>query len=136
MFGMVQLTRIHPLMFVGCPRHLRHDPPPSYTLSGNHPEPVFHPRMNSRSEHIASYYVRSSLAFHLSCHALFAMISVYLLFLPPLNIRLTPLLPPTTPLPCMTTSSTTVPLPSSFQANSAPSPLPHISYLSLLVYLQ
>src|SRR3954471_13106007 len=57
--------------------------PPPDTLSGNHPEPVFHPRMNSSSELIASYYARSSFAFHLSCHALVAMIAVYLLFLPP-----------------------------------------------------
>src|SRR3954465_4118986 len=54
------------------------------TLTGNHPEPVFHPRMNSSSELIASYYVRSSFVFHLSCHALIAMIAVYLLFPPPL----------------------------------------------------
>src|SRR3954467_14547291 len=53
---------------------------------------------------------------------------------PPLNLRETPLLPPTTPLPCTTTSSTTVPLPSSFQASSAPSPLPHIAYLSVFIY--
>src|SRR3954469_2786700 len=59
--------------------------PPPDTLSGNHPEPVFHPRMNSSSELIASYYVRSSFAFHLSCDALIAMIAVYLLFLPPLS---------------------------------------------------
>src|SRR4051812_35059468 len=57
--------------------------PPPDTLSGNHPEPVFHRRMNSSSELIASYYVRSSFAFHLSCHALIAMIALYLLFLPP-----------------------------------------------------
>src|SRR3954463_35006 len=57
--------------------------PPPDTLSGNHPEPVFHPRMNPSSELIASYYVRSSFVFHLSCHALIAMIAVYLLFLPP-----------------------------------------------------
>src|SRR3954463_12896311 len=44
-------------------------PPLSDTLSGNHPEPVFHPRMNSRSEHIALYYVRAPLTFHLSCIA-------------------------------------------------------------------
>src|SRR3954465_13896765 len=56
------------------------------TLTGNHPEPVFHPRMNSSSELIASYYARSSFAFHLSCHALIAMIAVYLLFLPPLSL--------------------------------------------------
>src|SRR3954469_21840182 len=41
--------------------------PPPDTLSGNHPEPVVHPRMNSRSEQRASYYVRASIAFHLSC---------------------------------------------------------------------
>src|SRR3954464_13064597 len=39
----------------------------------------------------------------------------------PLNLRYTTLLPPTTPLLRTTTSSTTVPLPSSFQASSAPS---------------
>src|SRR3954465_4118987 len=52
----------------------------------------------------------------------------------PLNLRYTPLLPPTTPLPCTTTSSTTVPLPSSSQASSAPSSLPHIAYLSVFIY--
>src|SRR3954467_3051232 len=52
---------------------------------------------------------------------------------PPLNLRETPLLPPTTPLPSTTTSSTTVPLPSSFQASRATSPLPHIAYLSIFI---
>src|SRR3954465_13933339 len=42
--------------------------PPPDTLSGNHPEPVFQPRMNSRSELIASYYVRASIDFLLSCN--------------------------------------------------------------------
>src|SRR4051812_11672786 len=36
-------------------------PPPPDTLSGNHPEPIFHPRMISRSELIVSYYVRASI---------------------------------------------------------------------------
>src|ERR1041384_1496617 len=54
--------------------------PPPDTLSGNHPEPIIHPRMNSSSELIASYHVRSTFAFHLSCHALIAMFAVYLLF--------------------------------------------------------
>src|SRR3954463_4315148 len=58
--------------------------PPPDTLSGNHPEPVFHPRMNSCFELIASYYVRAPFTIHLSFHALFAMIAVYILFLPPL----------------------------------------------------
>src|SRR4051812_36875208 len=57
--------------------------PPPDTLSGNHPKPVFHPRMNSSSELIALYYVRSSFAFYLSCHALIAMLAVYLLCVPP-----------------------------------------------------
>src|SRR3954462_1469563 len=70
-------------MFVGSPRHLLPDSPPPNTLSDNHSEPVFHPRMISRSEHIASNYVRSSLAFHMSCHAVFVRLALYLLFLPP-----------------------------------------------------
>src|SRR4051812_48958495 len=41
--------------------------PPPDTLSGNHPEPIVHPRMNSRSEQHASYYVGASIAFHMSC---------------------------------------------------------------------
>src|ERR1043165_6934337 len=42
--------------------------PPPDTLSGNHPEPVFHPQMNSRSEQRTSYYVRASVSFLLSCN--------------------------------------------------------------------
>src|ERR1041385_1777347 len=42
--------------------------PPPDTLSGNHPELAVHPRMNFRSMHIASYYVRAPITFHLSCH--------------------------------------------------------------------
>src|SRR3954471_8420445 len=41
--------------------------PPPYTLSGNHPGLAVHPRMNCRSEQRASYYVRVSIAFRLSC---------------------------------------------------------------------
>src|SRR3954466_8382393 len=43
--------------------------PPLDTLSGNHPELAVHPRMNSRSEQRASYYIRASLRFHMSCLA-------------------------------------------------------------------
>src|SRR3954465_14365878 len=39
------------------------------TLSGNHPEPVVHPRMNSRPEQRASHCVRTPLIIHLSCRA-------------------------------------------------------------------
>src|ERR1041385_442414 len=35
------------------------NPPPLDTLSGNHPEPVFHPRMNSRSEQRALQCART-----------------------------------------------------------------------------
>src|SRR3954468_11061704 len=82
--GINQLTRIqHPHVCRMCTTPPTSSPP-SDTLSGNHPEPVIHPRMNSSSELIASFYLRSPIAFHLSCLVLFAMIVVYLLFLPPL----------------------------------------------------
>src|ERR1041384_1891705 len=42
--------------------------PPPDTLSGNHPEPVLHPRMNSRSVHCAAYCVRAPSTLHMSCH--------------------------------------------------------------------
>src|SRR4051812_37384167 len=45
-------------------------PPPPDTLSGNHPEPVVHPRMNFRSEQRASFYVRALITFHLSCNTI------------------------------------------------------------------
>src|SRR3954468_12207107 len=63
---------------------------------------------------------------------LIAMFALYLLFLPPLFccLRQTPLLPPTTPLLSTTTSPTTVPLPSSYQASRA-IPLSHISSIYL-----
>src|ERR1043165_8248605 len=35
-------------------------PSPPDTLSGNHPEPVPHPRMNSRSEQYTLYRIRAS----------------------------------------------------------------------------
>src|SRR3954470_21827900 len=58
--------------------------PPPDTLSGNHPEPVIHPRMNSSSELIASYRVRVTFKIHRHAFHLFVMLAVYLLFLPPL----------------------------------------------------
>src|ERR1041384_1539586 len=48
-------------------------------------------------------------------------------------LRVAPLLPLTTPLPPTTTSSTTVPLSSSFQASRANPPLPHIGYCSIFI---
>src|SRR3954471_13861369 len=61
--------------------------PPSDTLSGNHPEPVFHPRLNSSSEQIASYCVISPIPLHLSCIVLFAMLLCIYCFAPPFNLR-------------------------------------------------
>src|ERR1041384_6502099 len=67
LFGIDQLTRIHhPHVSRMSTTPPASSPPPS-TLSANHPEPVFHPRIIFRSEHIATNYVRSSIVFHLSC---------------------------------------------------------------------
>src|SRR4051812_90587 len=46
--------------------------------------------MNSRSEQRASNYVRSSIAFHLSCIAFVCYACLYLLFLPPLLLSGSP----------------------------------------------
>src|SRR4051812_36507001 len=46
-------------------------PPPPDTLSGNHPEPVLHLRMISRSEHRALYTVcNSSVLSFIDCQCL------------------------------------------------------------------
>src|SRR3954467_13523051 len=48
-----------------------HDPsgmiPPLDTLSGNHPEPVLHPRINSRSEQYTVYRIRATLTLCFPC---------------------------------------------------------------------
>src|SRR4051812_49664143 len=61
-------------------------PPPPDTLSDNHPEPVFHPRMNSRSEQRASYCVRTPFTIHLLCLAfvLLLLLCIYCFFPTPL----------------------------------------------------
>ena len=56
-------------MFVRYPRHLRLDPPLRT------PCPVITGEVAISAELIASFYVRSPIAFHLSCLVLFAMIS-------------------------------------------------------------
>src|SRR3954471_5898830 len=59
--------------------------PPPDPLSGNHPEPVVHPQVNSRSEHIALHCVRTPFTFHLLCLAfiLLLLLCIYCFF-PPL----------------------------------------------------
>src|SRR3954465_237862 len=71
------------------------EPSPPDHLSGNHPEPVVHPQMNSRSEQRALHCIRTSLTFHTSCHASFCYDCLYLLCLSPFIFRLTPRLPST-----------------------------------------
>src|ERR1041385_642708 len=61
--------------------------PPPVTLSGNHPEPVVHPLMNSRSDQRALHCVRTSFTIHLLCLAfvLLLLLCIYCFF--PLNLR-------------------------------------------------
>src|SRR4051812_43452768 len=82
--GMVQLTRIHPPYLC---RMSMNPPtlylPPPVTLSGNHPEPVVHPRMNSRSEQRASHCARTPLTLHTSCRAFVCYdFFVFIVFIP------------------------------------------------------
>src|SRR4051812_12606183 len=67
LFGIDQLSQIHHQNACRMSTTPRHDPPPPDTLSGNHPEPLVHPRMNCRSVPRVSYNVRAPIAFHLSC---------------------------------------------------------------------
>src|SRR3954466_10471753 len=62
--------------------------PPLDPLSGNQPEPVLHPRMNSRSVQRVSFNVRSPITIHLSCHAFDCYdCFVFTVSPPPLNLR-------------------------------------------------
>ena len=50
------------------PSNIPHtDPSPSGCTADNYPELAVHPRMNFRSEHSASYCVRTPLTLHTSC---------------------------------------------------------------------
>src|ERR1043165_1954361 len=88
--------------------------------------------MKSRSVHRALYNVRVSFTIHLSCHALIAMIALYLLFLPPLSY-----------CPVVPTTDADAPVIDYFVDDRTPtiklpgkqshSPLPHIAYLSVFI---
>src|SRR4051812_23057737 len=107
--------------------------PHSDTLFGNHPELAVHPQMNSRSEQRASYYVRASIAFHLSCVTIVCYACFVFIVSSPLSYC--PVVPTTdvdAPLFDYFIDDR-VPLPSSFQASRATSPLPHIAYLSIFI---
>ena len=52
------------------PSNMPHtEPSPSGCTADNHPELVFHPRVDSRSEANTLYCVRIPLTLHTSCHA-------------------------------------------------------------------
>src|SRR3954466_6901557 len=89
--------------------------------------------MNFRSEQRASYYVRASIAFHLSCitivcYACFVFIVSSPLFYCPV-VSTTDVDAPV--IDYVVDNRT--PLLSSFQASRATSPLPHIAYLSIFI---
>ena len=59
-------------------------PSPSGCTADNYPEPVFHPRMNSRSEANTLYCVRTPLTLHMSCHVSVCYVCfVFTVFIPP-----------------------------------------------------
>src|SRR3954464_8470714 len=59
--------------------------PPPDTLSGNYPELVFHPRMNSRSEHDTSYCVRAPTSMPLPCNSSICIVC-FIFTVPPLSL--------------------------------------------------
>src|SRR4051812_32856879 len=89
--------------------------------------------MNSRSEQHASYYVRASIAFLLSCNIIVCCACFVFIVSSPLFYC---------PVVSTTTADAPVidyvvddrtPLPSGFQASNTTSPLPHIAYLSIFI---
>ena len=77
-------------------------------------------------------HVRASIAFHLSCIAFVCYACLYLLFIPPL--LLSGSLDDRCRCPCdRLRRRRSYPLPSSFQASRATSPLPHIAYFSIFI---
>ena len=89
--------------------------------------------MNFRSEQYTVYRVRAplTLCFPYVVFVLLAWSCIYC-FLPPLFYCPVVRRPMLMPL-CSTTSSTTVPLLSSYQASRATSPLPHTAYFSIFI---
>ena len=103
-------------------------------MSDNQPVLTSHPRINSRSEPDTSYCVRAPFlcifyVINLYCYYCGVFTVSSPLFLP-IDVRPLPMLPPLIDYVVVDR----VPLPSSFQASSAPSPLPYISSLSVLFY--
>ena len=67
------------------PSNIPHtEPSPSGCTADKYPELAVHPRMNFRSEHSASYCVRTPLALHTSCRASVCYeCFVFTVFIPP-----------------------------------------------------
>ena len=133
LFRIVQLTRIHhPYVCRMSTTHQAWSLPPSDTLSDNHPELAVHLRMNFRSEQRASYYVRASITFHLSCNTIVCYACFVFIVSSPLSLSGSPTTDVDAPLIDYVVDDR-VPLLSSYQASRATSPLPYITYLSLLL---
>src|SRR3954447_12035592 len=109
------------------------EPSPPDHLSGNHPEPVVHPRMNSRSEQRALHCVRTPLTFHTSCHASVCYDCLYLLCFVPLYLSVDPAAAADYTAAeydyVVDDRTPTVELP----GKQSHSPLPHIVYLSIFI---
>src|SRR4051812_44269352 len=89
--------------------------------------------MNSRFEHIVSYYVIASIAFLLTCDII--VYCACFVFIVPSPLFYCPVVPTTdvdVPVIDYVVDDHT-PLLSSFQASSATSPLRHIAYLSIFI---
>src|SRR3954466_15440685 len=107
-------------------------PPPPGTPSGNHPEPVLHPRMNSRSVQRVSYNVRAPLTFHLSCHSFDCYDCFVFIVSSPLSY-----------CPVVLTTDANAPVIDYVDDDRTPtielpgkqshSPLPHIAYFSIFI---
>src|SRR3954470_22811824 len=108
-------------------------PPPPDTLSGSHPDPVLHPRMNFRFEQRASYYVRASIAFHLSCNAIDCYACFIFIVSPPLfYCPIVPMTDADAPVfdYFVDDRTPTIELP----GKQSHSPLPHIAYFSIFIF--
>src|SRR3954463_14730784 len=89
--------------------------------------------MNFRSEQRASYYVRASIAFHLSCNTIDCYACfVFIVSSPLFYCLVVPTTAADAPVIDYVVDDRT-PLLSSFQASRATSPLPHIAYCSIFI---
>src|SRR3954469_23542085 len=108
------------------------EPSPSGPFVDNHPEPVFHPRMNSRSEQYTLHCVRTPLTLHLPCLVFVLLLLLCIYCFSPLSYC--PVVPTTdadTPVIdyVIDDRTPTVELP----GKQSHSPLPYIAYFSIFI---